>query len=158
MNSVVQIASTIPLRQRKKVPGRHGEAKLDPGTHETALKLIPDHIKSLRQEHQEAAAAINRAYSIVCAKALSRAANFEPRTSPSKEAPLNPESKKAKLLNAWWVWQRDMKRRQLKISPIIDMIVDGMAPWEVDRRRGWLPGLAAMRLLEALETYLRADR
>src|SRR5258707_1233327 len=150
MNSVTAIANAIPKRRR--VLGSHPtKAKPDAGTHETAVKLIPDHIKSLRTELHQAAIAIDKAFCIGCAKGLSKASNCEPRTSPSKEADLKPETKKARLMDAYWKWQKEMTQRNLKISPIIDMVVDGTPPWEVDRRRGWLPGLSAGKLLEALE-------
>jgi hypothetical protein len=157
MSGLTAITTGIPKRRR--VLGTHPtKAKPDGGTPETATKLMPDHIKSLREDLHQAAIAIDAAYCIVCAKARSKASNYEPRTSPSKEGDLAPDSRKAKLLNAWWEWQKEMTARKLKIGPIMDMVVDGMPPWEVDRRRGWLPGLSANRLLEALELYCRVGR
>jgi hypothetical protein len=83
---------------------------------------------------------------------LMRAANLEPRISGAKG---EWGARTTALIEAYRAWMDEMLRRHLPAEWTLTMIVDGMAPAEVDWRSHHEDGWAASRLIEALDLYCR---
>lgn len=121
-------------------------------TAETAAKLQPNVIAGFSEEHQKAAAAIERGYRLIVGPASVKPATFE-RGLGERRGELT--AAQSATVERYQLWAEEMKRRRLAILPIIDMVVDGQQPWYVDRHHSWQPGTAASRLIEALDIFFR---
>jgi hypothetical protein len=57
------------------------------------------------------------------------------------------------LIDTYGAWQDEMNRRHLPLDWVLAMIVDGMAPAEVDWRTHHENDWAANRLIKALDLF-----
>lgn len=147
--------TAIKPRQRQ----RRATEKIVPPTPETVLKLKPNFLMLLADDPRTqplalAAEQICRAFNTIWVRSLARAGSLEPRVDGRREAEDYPP-KLRPLVHRYHAWVDEIDRRKLPLDWIIAMIVDGMAPAEVDWRAHWQDGHAADRLIEALALYCR---
>jgi hypothetical protein len=121
-------------------------------TPETAAKLIPDAIKSLPSELQQAAVAIDRAYWAICGKLMCRASNLAP-ASPGKAAEFSGPV--LILILRYQAWMGEAHRHGFHTEALIDMIVEGQRPEWCDHRYRWPAGESLWDLTEALKLYAK---
>lgn len=137
---------------RKRGRPTRAETENTPPTDETVKKLAPNPLLELSVDLQEAAASIDRAYHRLCARLMSRASNME-RTVLGKEA--EPNRSDLILILMYQEWIRRAFKMKMPTEQLIDMIVEGHNPTDVDRRCHWAPGSARTHLTASLNLYLK---
>lgn len=136
---------------RKRGHAQGAIAERCAATPETMVKARPDHLRSLSNEHQGAARDIHEAFRLKVGPLLSRAQNVE-RQARGRE---RVKARHILLIKRYDAWTAEMTRRRLPLDAVIDMVVDGMAPYEVDARRLWVINTSAQYLIEGLDLYDR---
>lgn len=139
------------MSPRKRGHAQGAAADRSPATPETLVKSRPDHLRSLSNEHQDAARDIHEAWRLKVSPLLSRAQNVERQA----RGRVRVKARHILLLKRYDAWTSEMTRRRLALDAVIDMVVDGSPPYEVDARRMWGLGVAAERLIEGLDLYRR---
>jgi hypothetical protein len=110
----------------------------------------PNFIHTLSEDQQRAASRIDFAHQVLWHAHMMRAASLEPRIGGVKG---EWGARVSALIDAYGFWLDEMHRRRMPVEWVIAMVVDGMAPGEVDWRARQPEGWGCERLIKALDLY-----
>lgn len=128
-----------------------------PPTPETIAKLRKDYIGTLDRDLQETAGMIEVAWRLLCAQVMAKPQKLEPTTGGGGKAwPWTAGQNYVVVV--YQAWCDEMQRRRLSQSIVIDMVVDGVPPWQADTAARWRDGKAAELLLEGLRLHQNVRR
>jgi hypothetical protein len=159
--AVLQAHPKTAIKPRRRGRPRDDDRPVPP-TPETKLKLRPNFFQILEEDPRTqhlavAAAAIAGAFNLIWRRNLMRAGSMHARVDGEREADDYPPKSRPGVLR-YHAWRDEMDRRRIDLEWMIAMIVDGMAPAEVEWRAHWPAGVAAERLIEALGIYCKLER
>lgn len=118
-------------------------------TPETEAKQRTNFLLTLSEERQQAACAVNDAFSIAWRGLLSHASS--PERVEKGKTELSPAQRA--LIDAYGEWRDEATRKHRSLEATMAIIVDGYMPGDCDRMLWRKPGTSAGELLKALDTF-----
>jgi hypothetical protein len=145
---------------KRKGRPQGARAERVPPTAETVVKLKPNYLWELDPQYQAAAIGIAAGFRIIAGKVQTKTSRLATHSNstegePVKASPIPREQQLEEIEQRYTAWRDRVLAAHLPLREVLDMIVEGAAPWRVDKCHGWQEGRAAEFLVSAVSLYSR---